>query len=156
MRLRASVRRLSRSRAQRSSRMCWRIRRNSALPVGINASILRLEGWQNGYCTGLENRRPQGLGGSNPSPSVGLTLADVSTRRVRDAATRRRPNCGTEVFRYLVQKSEQARNSDPQLPLDELRELAGGPAASFQLNSGAFGRLSGFGFSQSRYPACIS
>ena len=28
------------------------------------------EGWQNGYCTSLENWRPQGLGGSNPSPSV--------------------------------------------------------------------------------------
>src|SRR6266550_3497995 len=32
--------------------------------------ILRGEGWQNGYCTSLENWRPQGLGGSNPSPSV--------------------------------------------------------------------------------------
>src|SRR6185295_13583638 len=31
------------------------------------------EGWQNGYCTSLENWRPQGLGGSNPSPSVGVT-----------------------------------------------------------------------------------
>jgi hypothetical protein len=29
-----------------------------------------MEGWQNGYCTSLENWRPQGLGGSNPSPSV--------------------------------------------------------------------------------------
>jgi hypothetical protein len=28
------------------------------------------EGWQNGYCTSLENWRPQGLGGSSPSPSV--------------------------------------------------------------------------------------
>src|SRR5688572_11674775 len=27
-------------------------------------------GWQNGYCTSLENWRPQGLGGSSPSPSV--------------------------------------------------------------------------------------
>jgi len=25
-----------------------------------------MESWQNGYCTGLENRRPQGLWGSNP------------------------------------------------------------------------------------------
>jgi hypothetical protein len=31
---------------------------------------LKPEGWQNGYCTSLENWRPQGLGGSNPSPSV--------------------------------------------------------------------------------------
>ncbi len=31
---------------------------------------LHLEGWQNGDCTGLENRRPYGLGGSNPSPSA--------------------------------------------------------------------------------------
>jgi hypothetical protein len=31
-----------------------------------------VEGWQNGYCTSLENWRPQGLGGSNPSPSVVL------------------------------------------------------------------------------------
>ena len=30
----------------------------------------RKESWQNGYCTGLENRRPQGLGGSNPSLSA--------------------------------------------------------------------------------------
>ena len=29
-----------------------------------------MESWQNGYCTGLENRRPQGLGGSNPSLSA--------------------------------------------------------------------------------------
>jgi hypothetical protein len=29
-----------------------------------------MEGWQNGYCTGLENRRPKGLAGSNPSPSA--------------------------------------------------------------------------------------
>ena len=36
------------------------------------------EGWQNGYCTGLENRRPQGLGGSNPSPSA----PHVLTRRL--------------------------------------------------------------------------
>jgi hypothetical protein len=32
--------------------------------------VLSLESWQNGYCTGLENRRPQGLGGSNPSLSA--------------------------------------------------------------------------------------
>ena len=32
------------------------------------------EGWQNGYCTSLENWRPQGLGGSNPSPSVSPRL----------------------------------------------------------------------------------
>ena len=30
------------------------------------------ESWQNGYCTGLENRRPKGLGGSSPSLSVTL------------------------------------------------------------------------------------
>jgi hypothetical protein len=29
------------------------------------------ESWQNGYCTGLENRRPQGLTGSNPVLSAG-------------------------------------------------------------------------------------
>jgi hypothetical protein len=29
-----------------------------------------LEGWQNGYCTSLENWRAQALGGSSPSPSV--------------------------------------------------------------------------------------
>ena len=28
------------------------------------------EGWQNGECTGLENRRPQGHAGSNPAPSA--------------------------------------------------------------------------------------
>ena len=28
------------------------------------------ESWQNGYCTGLENRRPKGHGGSNPSLSA--------------------------------------------------------------------------------------
>lgn len=31
-----------------------------------------LEGWQNGYCTSLENWRAQALGGSSPSPSVAL------------------------------------------------------------------------------------
>src|SRR3954471_11149249 len=35
-----------------------------------NCFILIVEGWQNGYCTSLENWRPQGLGGSNPSPSA--------------------------------------------------------------------------------------
>ena len=30
------------------------------------------EGWQNGYCTGLENQRPKGLGGSSPSPSASV------------------------------------------------------------------------------------
>jgi len=41
------------------------------LPRQLGALILReQEGWQNGYCTSLENWRPQGLGGSNPSPSV--------------------------------------------------------------------------------------
>lgn len=39
------------------------------------ASIQKLElsyaeSWQNGYCTGLENRRPKGHGGSNPSLSA--------------------------------------------------------------------------------------
>ena len=34
------------------------------------AQGLSEESWQNGYCTGLENRRPQGLGGSNPSLSA--------------------------------------------------------------------------------------
>ncbi len=29
-----------------------------------------LESWQNGYCTSLENWRPNGLGGSNPSLSA--------------------------------------------------------------------------------------
>ena len=28
--------------------------------------VAEQESWQNGYCTGLENRRPQGLTGSNP------------------------------------------------------------------------------------------
>jgi hypothetical protein len=36
----------------------------------IAAEYAALEGWQNGYCTGLENRRPQGHQGSNPWPSV--------------------------------------------------------------------------------------
>ena len=31
------------------------------------------ESWQNGYCTGLENRRPKGHGGSNPSLSVTIS-----------------------------------------------------------------------------------
>src|SRR5215831_9429281 len=45
-----------------------------------------VEGWQNGYCTGLENRRPKGLGGSNPSPSVsksgGIASAFGASSRV--------------------------------------------------------------------------
>jgi hypothetical protein len=45
-------------------------RAHRALPAQIATLILWLEGWQNGYCTSLENWRPQGLGGSNPSPSV--------------------------------------------------------------------------------------
>ena len=44
-----------------------------------------LEGWQNGYCTGLENRRPQGLLGSNPRPSARASC-----------------HCSTRVDRYQV------------------------------------------------------
>jgi hypothetical protein len=36
-----------------------------------------MEGWQNGYCTGLENRRPKGLGGSSPSPSVEIQKSTI-------------------------------------------------------------------------------
>ena len=42
----------------------------TSCPEVISATRSRLEGWQNGYCTGLENRRPKGLVGSNPTPSV--------------------------------------------------------------------------------------
>src|SRR5215831_13236531 len=42
-----------------------------------------VEGWQNGYCTGLENRRPKGLGGSNPSPSVSKSNGIASAGMVR-------------------------------------------------------------------------
>ena len=48
-----------------------RCHRAADLFVGLAFQRAELEGWQNGYCTGLENRRPQGLGGSNPSPSAG-------------------------------------------------------------------------------------
>ncbi len=62
------------------------------------------EGWQNGYCTSLENWRPQGLGGSNPSPSVAppfsparrletrlkILVIDVGGTHVKALATGRR------------------------------------------------------------------
>lgn len=44
------------------------------------ARFQRWEGWQNGYCTGLENRRPQGHQGSNPWPSVVNTSERVTDR----------------------------------------------------------------------------
>ena len=56
---------------------------------GPRRSFETLEGWQNGYCTSLENWRPQGLGGSNPSPSVGVTPLGES------GAARRRSGLGT-------------------------------------------------------------
>ena len=34
------------------------------------------ESWQNGYCTGLENRRPKGHGGSNPSLSATILIVN--------------------------------------------------------------------------------
>ena len=40
------------------------------------------ERWQNGYCTGLENRRPKGLGGSNPSRSVEVTSSLIHGPRL--------------------------------------------------------------------------
>lgn len=43
------------------------------LPLRFIGASGSLEGWQNGYCTGLENRRPKGLVGSNPTPSVTLS-----------------------------------------------------------------------------------
>ena len=65
---------------------------NRALPMPIAILILRVEGWQNGYCTSLENWRPQGLGGSNPSPSV----AQCVMRRLQ--LTKRRSGNGTNDF----------------------------------------------------------
>src|SRR5687767_14663707 len=44
--------------------------RNGAQPNTLRMRLQHEEGWQNGYCTSLENWRPQGLGGSSPSPSV--------------------------------------------------------------------------------------
>lgn len=44
-------------------------RHSSALFPGVVVSIsgdYTTESWQNGYCTSLENWRPQGLTGSNP------------------------------------------------------------------------------------------
>ncbi len=40
----------------------------------IHQNQIAEESWQNGYCTSLENWRPQGLGGSNPSLSAYLTF----------------------------------------------------------------------------------
>src|ERR1700736_3588855 len=57
--------------------------RGNALPRWLATLILRMqEGWQNGYCTSLENWRPQGLGGSNPSPSVRQQKAPPGSARV--------------------------------------------------------------------------
>src|SRR5262245_50170093 len=39
-------------------------------PAFVPSRIGIAESWQNGYCTGLENRRPKGHGGSNPSLSA--------------------------------------------------------------------------------------
>jgi hypothetical protein len=36
----------------------------------LQLMVAQKESWQNGYCTGLENRRPQGLAGSNPALSA--------------------------------------------------------------------------------------
>jgi hypothetical protein len=40
--------------------------------------LTKAEGWQNGYCTSLENWRPKGLGGSNPSPSASKIIKSIS------------------------------------------------------------------------------
>jgi hypothetical protein len=52
-----------------------------------------LEGWQNGYCTSLENWRAKALGGSNPSPSVEnpMKLGDTmrALRRPKKSPARR-------------------------------------------------------------------
>ena len=46
----------------------------------ISQAVYGREGWQNGYCTGLENRRPQGHQGSNPWPSVRCPGVDPHVR----------------------------------------------------------------------------
>ncbi len=35
------------------------------------------ESWQNGYCTSLENWRPKGHGGSNPSLSATTSIVNI-------------------------------------------------------------------------------
>src|ERR1041385_3500261 len=49
-----------------------------------------MESWQNGYCTGLENRRPQGLGGSNPSLSAFLRIRKQGGAQLMKEDTRKR------------------------------------------------------------------
>jgi hypothetical protein len=58
------------------------IRHYSPLRKRASPDTLRepLEGWQNGYCTSLENWRPQGLLGSNPRPSV-PTYRNISKKK---------------------------------------------------------------------------
>ncbi len=46
-----------------------KVQNRARIPPFVS-SFRNSESWQNGYCTGLENRRPKGHGGSNPSLSV--------------------------------------------------------------------------------------
>jgi hypothetical protein len=55
------------------------------LPVDFTSTVPYIggtvsESWQNGYCTSLENWRPQGLGGSNPSLSAFLSHTPAENR----------------------------------------------------------------------------
>src|SRR5690606_37981129 len=54
-------------------RRCFAASRGGWLKEGM-------EGWQNGYCTGLENRRAQAHQGSNPWPSASFLVLEVDGR----------------------------------------------------------------------------
>ncbi len=61
--------------------------------VSESSRELRLrdrEGWQNGYCTSLENWRAQALGGSSPSPSVQSSGAEIKILRMSQQPSRSR------------------------------------------------------------------
>jgi hypothetical protein len=58
--------------------------------------LATLESWQNGYCTGLENRRPQGLGGSNPSLSAKRFLSRMTYRTPPEQ--KKEKTCSNDLF----------------------------------------------------------
>jgi hypothetical protein len=74
------------------------------------------ESWQNGYCTGLENRRPQGLGGSNPS------LSAVSGTSPSDTPPICKKYSGRLSGRFLS-PSFHPRKDGRYVPLQETRYL---------------------------------
>lgn len=86
------------------------------------ASKALAESWQNGYCTSLENWRPKGHGGSNPSLSA--THSTANKIKLIDAAKDQRIKgaLSLSIGENIDDQSEVVRLSSLMTAGDEIRE----------------------------------